>query len=151
MSEKEKKIYDNIEKILMNKIDNKNNSKNSLIDIENKKEEINFEDFSQEIIDLKKSFLEDNPIKSHFEKVMDNDNTEKLNTYKSKKSGNFRHNLRLYNQKIGEYSYNLFDNEINAKKNKSDVLKKYKTSKIKDFYKLIYFIIYLINFFKISY
>jgi len=140
MTEKEKEIYENIEKILMNKIDNKNkkeknsqakNNNNNINTTGNKDLStiLKSGDFTNETINFKKSYKEDNPIKSHFEKIIDSENIEKINCFKSSKAGNFKHSVKLYNQKIGEYSYNLFDNEINNKKNKTEVAKKYNTSK----------------------
>jgi hypothetical protein len=136
MIEKEKEIYENIEKILMKKIDNKNrkekisNERNNFkLNNNNNNDIINIEDYSNEIISLKKCYKEDNQIKSHFDKIIDSEKIEKINCFKSLKAGVFKHSLKLYNQKVREYSYNLFDNEINNKKNKSEVIKKYKISK----------------------
>ena len=119
---------DNVEKILIKSLENKkerkNNSKNNF-EFTNEKPLI-LEDFSKEIIDFNKSFPQDNPILSHFDRKFEKENIEQITAFNSNKSGQHKHNLKFFNPKIGEYNYTYFDA---TKSNKTNNVNKIESSK----------------------
>lgn len=113
---------ENVEKLLIKNLENKRNKKNNSNinqDIQNEKA-INIEDFSKEVIDFNKSFPEDNQIVFNFDKKFSKEDVDKINAFNSNKSSHFKHSMKMYNEKIGEYNYNYYDHKKSNKDNKNN-------------------------------
>lgn len=110
---------DDVEKMLIKNLENKKEKKNNSNNFNelNSEKTLNIEDFSKEIIDFNKNFPEDNPILFHFDRKFTKENVDLVSTFNSNKSSQFKHNLKFYNQKIGEYNYTYFDTTKTNKAN----------------------------------
>ncbi len=108
---------DDVEKLLIKDLENKKERKNKSIEINkfSNQKTLNIDDFSKEIVDYNKSFPEDNPILFHFERKLLKENIDLISAFNNNKSSQFKHHMKFYNQKIGEYDYTFFD-ESNSKK-----------------------------------
>jgi len=102
---------DDVEKILIKNLENKKEKKNNYNKSNefNSEKTLNIDDFSKEIVDFNKSLPEDNPIMFHFDRKFVKENIDLISTFNSNKYSQFKYNLKLYNQKIGEYNYAYFD------------------------------------------
>jgi len=102
---------DNVEKMLIknleSKKENKKNSKNNQVTASEKP--LNIEDFTTEAVDFNKSVPEDNQILFHFDRKFAKEDIDKITGFNSNKAAHFKHSLKMYNEKIGEYNYTYFD------------------------------------------
>jgi len=125
---KSKIDIDNLEKILVKNLENKKEKKsylNNKNEFSNEKS-LNLEDFSKEIIDFNKSIPEDNQVLFHFDRNLSKEQLEQIILFNSNKAANFKHNLKFYNSKIGEYNYTYFDSTKSTKANKPPINEKSK-------------------------
>lgn len=144
---------DNVEKMLIKNLESKKRNKNnSNKNTENVGEKpLNIEDFSKEIVDYNKSIPEDNQILFHFDRKFLKDDLEKITSFSSNKGAHFKHSLKMYNQKIGEFNYTYFDpKKSNKASNSNAANNKSETSNLFNFKPQTFFLIFVFCFFKIE-
>jgi len=110
-----------VEKLLIKNLESKRNKKNNTNnnpDFSGEKA-LNIEDFSKEVIDFNKSLPEDNQIFFHFDRKFIKEDIDKITAFNTNKAAHFKHNLKMYNQKLGEYNYYYFDPKKSNKANKN--------------------------------